>query len=101
MIACIYILYSCPGASFYIVGDHTKHIIYLVSNGYGSYTKQINTWMDMVGKGLVTYYRQSGRGGDGGLQNWKGRGGGQVKFYPYKMGGRKSFSHAEGRHNKF
>ena len=25
-----------------------------------------------------------------------GRGGGQVKFYPYKKGGRKSFSQAEG-----
>ena len=72
MIACICILYSCPGASFYIVGDPTKHIIYLVSNGYGSYTKQINTLMDMVGKGLVTYYRilQGGRGGRWGvLQN--------------------------------
>ena len=36
-----------------------------------------------------------GRGGGGGLQNGKGVGGGegQVKFYPYKKGGRNSFSH--------
>ena len=26
----------------------------------------------------------------------QGGGGGQVKFYPYKKGGRKGFSHAEG-----
>ena len=48
-------------------------------------------------KRLVTNYRE------GGLQN---RGGGQVKFYPYKKGGggRKGFSHADGGgggHNKF
>ena len=24
-----------------------------------------------------------------------------MKFYPYEKGGRKSFSHAEGGHNKF
>ena len=28
-------------------------------------------------------------------------GGGQVKFYPYKKGGGKSFSHAEGGRKKF
>ena len=38
-------------------------------------------------KGLVNNY------GEGGLQNGRG---GHVKFYPYKRGGRKSFSHAEG-----
>ena len=27
-------------------------------------------------------------------------GGGQVKYYPYKMGGGKRFSHAEGRGHK-
>ena len=37
--------------------------------------------------GLVTNY------GEGGLQN--GRGGGQVKIYPYKKGGGKSLSRAE------
>ena len=39
--------------------------------------------------------------GRGCLQN--GRGGEQVKFYPYKKkgGGRTSFSHAEGGHNMF
>ena len=34
-------------------------------------------------KGLVTNY------GEGGLQN--GRGGGDVKFYPYEKGGQKKF----------
>ena len=28
-------------------------------------------------------------------------GGGDVKFYPNKKGGRKKFSHAEGGHKKF
>ena len=38
-------------------------------------------------------------GGAKGVQNGREGGGGrQVKFYPYKKGGgRKSFSHAEGR----
>ena len=35
--------------------------------------------------------------GEGGYKT----GGGDVKFYPYEKGGRKSFSHAEGGHNKF
>ena len=37
-----------------------------------------------VTKGLVTNY-----GEGGGVQN--GRGGGHVKFYPYKKGGQKKF----------
>ena len=47
---------------------------------------------NVCNKGLVTNH------GEGwGLQNGKGSGGGgQVKFYPYKKGGRKRFSHAEG-----
>ena len=46
-----------------------------------------------ISKGLVTNYGE--RGGA-----TKGKGG-HVKFYPYKKGGGKSFSHAEGGHKKF
>ena len=41
-------------------------------------------------KGLVTNYREGG-----GATKREG-GGGHVKFYPYKKGGGKCFSHAEG-----
>ena len=47
-------------------------------------------------KGLVTNYGEGCVcvwGGGGGLQNGRV---GQVKIYPYKKGGGKSFSHAEG-----
>ena len=40
-------------------------------------------------QGVVTNYEKGG----GSLQNDRGD---QVKFYPYKKGGKKSFGHAEG-----
>ena len=41
----------------------------------------------MRNKGLVTNYGE----GAGGYKTEGGGGGGQVKFYPYKKGGRKKF----------
>ena len=46
----------------------------------------IRDWSLIMGRGGGY---KTGRGVGGG-------GGGQVKFYPYKKGGRKRFSHAEG-----
>ena len=56
--------------------------------------------------GLVTNYGEGEGGGyktEGGGGATKREGGGHVKFYPYRKGGGggKSFSHAEGGHNKF
>ena len=45
-------------------------------------------------KGVFTNY-------GGATQRECGGGGGQVKFYPYKKGVRKSFSHPEGGHKRF
>ena len=55
-----------------------------------------NTLRSLGAYGLVANYREGG-----GVQNGRG---GHVKFYPYEKGGgggKKSFSHAEGGHNKF
>ena len=43
--------------------------------------------LSLTNKGLVTYYREGGAG----ATKREGGGGGQVKFYPYKKGGRKKF----------
>ena len=58
----------------------------------GACLARLRDWSLIMGRGGGGAGYKSGVGGGA----TKREGGGHVKFYPYKKGGGKSFSHAEG-----